>query len=68
MCRFTHPLAAIGTMSWPLFEVPGPRRSSSASLSGPLWNHPMAETASSEAFVGQDCGMVPSVGQDKTID
>lgn len=24
MCRFTHPLAAIGTMSWPLFEVPGP--------------------------------------------
>jgi hypothetical protein len=54
MCRFTHPLAAIGTMSWPHSGTNRPQRSASTCLPGQLWNHLMAETASLEASVGRD--------------
>jgi hypothetical protein len=55
MCRFTHPLAAIGTMSWPHLDLQRLRRSSWVGLPGLLWNHPMAETAKLEASSGRDC-------------
>jgi hypothetical protein len=54
MCRFSHPLAAIGTMSWPNSGTNRPHRTASSGLPGPLWNHLMAETASLEASVGRD--------------
>jgi hypothetical protein len=45
MCRFTHPMAANRTMSWPCFGVGPPGRSPSSRLLGPTWNHLTAETA-----------------------
>src|ERR1051325_11387857 len=55
MCRFTHPLAAIGTMSWPRFAVQPPVGALLAGPSGSLWNRLMAETANLEASIGRDC-------------
>ena len=54
MCRFTHPLAAIGTMSWPEFRLQRRANAVLPNTPSPLWNHPLAETAESEASVGRD--------------
>ena len=54
MCRLNHPLAANGTMSWPDFGVQRPGEALRLDLLGPRWNHPMAETAESEASDGRD--------------
>lgn len=55
MCRFTHPLAAIGTMSWPDCGVERPLRGCRRAFLVYLWKHLMAETADLEASVGREC-------------
>lgn len=54
MGRLNHPLAANGTKSWPHFVFQRPRRSPSAGLPGPPWNHLMAETADLASSVGRE--------------
>jgi hypothetical protein len=56
MCRFTHPLAGIGSMSWPDFGSQRGPKTVRPNPPGPFWNHPLAETAESEASVGRDRG------------
>lgn len=68
MCRFTHPLAAIGTISWPHFQVQRPQRSPSIDLHGQIWNHPMAETAGLEASIGQGRVTARIHKHDKSVD
>lgn len=54
MCRSTHPLAAIGTMSWPHSDVQRPGGALRRAFPSPFWNHLMAETTGLEASVGRD--------------
>jgi hypothetical protein len=69
MCRFTHPLAAIGTMSWPDFGLQRRAKTASQGLPGPYWNHPLAETAELDASVGRDPGACLDAGTHyKTLD
>ena len=68
MCRLNHPLAANGTMSWPDFGVQRPGGTLRRDLPGPRWNHPMAETAESEASVGRDRLMARIYRHDKRVD
>ena len=53
MCRFTHQLAAIGTMSWPDSGSQRGPKTVRPNHRGSFWNHPLAETAESEASVGR---------------
>ncbi len=68
MCQSTHPLAAIGTMSWPDSGLQRRAKTLRLGLPCPLWHHPLAETAESEACVGLDLGTVRIRGHYKALD
>jgi hypothetical protein len=68
MCRLNHPLAANGTMSWPDFGVQRSDGALPQDVPSPRRNHPMAETAESEASDGRDRVMARIYRHDKRVD
>ena len=67
MCRSTQPLAGIRTMSWPDFGLQRLARTVRPALPSLRWNHPLAETAESEASVGRGFGRSGFAAITKTL-
>jgi hypothetical protein len=68
MCRFTHPLAGTGTISWPNFASQRRAKTVQPNLPGPFWNDPLAKTAESEASVGRELEVAGILSHKKYLD